>query len=334
MASNEIDYNSEQYRRFFYNAEEFENFKKFLNGYNELKNIDNEPKQTCLEKRGFVERKRLLNENISNDGYGKGERLEYSDRHKNAISERNKVKGKGSQSGGHTYFQPYFGKPNGTMNRIEYKNFVTLPTNGTSIGGKIDIDKREELELTKRYNTRNEYSSKNKDALSTGNIHGKGTGLYLDTKNGGGGYDIRLRAEHIEQNDWRENDIEYSKPLIDAEYMIQTEFKVGSTDETVEEQYSNTVKREENEKAKEIKKNKTDRDKKRDKKAAQTPDQLSSKPRQDVQRTESVNGEIASKDNVINFNSPSFWEHQNLATKNQVEFFNWSQRFAPNQQNQ
>jgi hypothetical protein len=116
--------------------------------------------------------------------------------------------------------------------------------------------------------------------------------------------------------------------------MIQTEFKVGSTDETVEEQYSNTVKREENEKAKEIKKNKTDRDKKRDKKAAQTPDQLSSKPRQDVQRTESVNGEIASKDNVINFNSPSFWEHQNLATKNQVEFFNWSQRFAPNQQNQ
>jgi hypothetical protein len=147
-------------------------------------------------------------------------------------------------------------------------------------------------------------------------------------------YGIRLRAEHIEQNTWRKNDIEYSKPLIDAEYMIQTEFKVGSTDETVEEQYSNTVKREENEKAKEIKKNKTDRDKKRDKKAAQTPDQLSSKPRQDVQRTESVNGEIASKDNVINFNSPSFWEHQNLATKNQVEFFNWSQRFAPNQQNQ
>jgi hypothetical protein len=147
-------------------------------------------------------------------------------------------------------------------------------------------------------------------------------------------YGIRLRAEHIEQNTWRKNDIEYSKPLIDAEYMIQTEFKVGSTDETVEEQYSNTVTREENEKAKEIKKNKTDRDKKRDKKAAQTPDQLSSKPRQDVQRTESVNGEIASKDNVINFNSPSFWEHQNLATKNQVEFFNWSQRFAPNQQNQ
>ena len=35
----------------------------------------------------------------------------------------------------HTYFQPYFGKPNGTMNRIDYSNFVTLPTNGTSIGG-------------------------------------------------------------------------------------------------------------------------------------------------------------------------------------------------------
>lgn len=47
---------------------------------------------------------------------------------------------------------------------------------------------------------------------------------------------MRLRAEHIEQNLWRRNDVEYSKPLIDAEYNIQTEFKVTSTDDIVEEQ--------------------------------------------------------------------------------------------------
>jgi hypothetical protein len=151
-------------------------------------------------------------------------------------------------------------------------------------------------------------------------------------------YGIRLRAEHIEQNTWRKNDIEYSKPLIDAEYMIQTEFKVGSTDETVEEQYSNTVKREEESKAKATKKvenKKKEREEKIDKKASKTKGvpQNQQAGGQNT-KTESVNGEIASKDNVINFNSPSFWEHQNLATKNQVEFFNWSQRFAPNQQNQ
>ena len=92
----------------------------------------------------------------------------------------------------------------------------------------------------------------------------------LSLKNGGNQtclekYGIRLRAEHIEQNMWRKNDIEYSKPLIDAEYMIQTEFKVGSTDETVEEQHSNTVKREEESKAKAAKKAEKKRKKKEEK---------------------------------------------------------------------
>jgi hypothetical protein len=235
MASNEIDYNSEQYRRFFYNAEEFENFKKFLNGYNELKNIDRSPKQTCLEKRGFTERKRLLGETLGAGGYGKGNGIEYSDRHKNAISERNKIKGKGSQSGGHTYFQPYFGKPHETKNRIVYNNFITLPDDTTSIGGKIDIDKREESILTKRYNVKNEYSSKNQDALSDGNIHGKGTGFDLDTQNGGGGYDVASRTESLLQNKWLKDD-PYTKMLVSEEYLIQTEFPIETTDATVEEQ--------------------------------------------------------------------------------------------------
>jgi len=133
-------------------------------------------------------------------------------------------------------------------------------------------------------------------------------------------YGIRLRAEHIEQNTWRKNDIEYSKPLIDAEYMIQTEFKVGSTDATVEEQHSDAIKREEKAKAKEIKKNKTERDKKRDEKASRTPDQESSKPRQDIKRTESVTGEIASKNNTVSL------EQQRLNAE-QIEGLTALQRF-------
>ena len=251
MASNEIDYNSEQYRRFFYNAEEFENFKKFLNGYNELKNIDRSPKQTCLEKRGFTERKRLLGETLGAGGYGKGNGIEYSDRHKNAISERNKIKGKGSQSGGHTYFQPYFGKPHETKNRIVYNNFITLPDDTTSIGGKIDIDKREESVLTKRYNVENEYSSKNQDALSDGNIHGKGTGFDLDTQNGGGGYDVASRTESLLQNKWLKDD-PYTKALVSEEYLIQTEFPIETTDATVEEQKTKSEEEAHKEQLKEI----------------------------------------------------------------------------------
>jgi len=148
-------------------------------------------------------------------------------------------------------------------------------------------------------------------------------------------YGIRLRAEHIEQNTWRKNDIEYSKPLIDAEYMIQTEFKVGSTDETVEEQYSNTVKREEESKAKASKKTE-EKKKKREEKINKEASKTEGVPQNQQAggqntKTKPVENLDASKNNIIKFNSPSFWEHQNQATKNQVEFFNWSQRFAPKQ---
>ena len=148
-------------------------------------------------------------------------------------------------------------------------------------------------------------------------------------------YGIRLRAEHIEQNTWRKNDIEYSKPLIDAEYMIQTEFKVGSTDETVEEQYSNTVKREEESKAKASKKTE-EKKKKREEKINKEASKTEGVPQNQQAggqntKTKPVENLDASKNNIIKFNSPSFWEHQNQAAKNQAEFFNLSQRFAPKQ---
>jgi hypothetical protein len=50
---------------------------------------------------------------------------------------------------------------------------------------------------------------------------------------------MRQRELHLRQNTWRRNDIEYSKPLIDAEYNIQTEFKVSTTDETIQEKREN-----------------------------------------------------------------------------------------------
>lgn len=37
---------------------------------------------------------------------------------------------------------------------------------------------------------------------------------------------IEARNYHLLRNEWRK-DLEYSKPLVDAEYLIQTEFKIG-----------------------------------------------------------------------------------------------------------
>jgi hypothetical protein len=36
---------------------------------------------------------------------------------------------------------------------------------------------------------------------------------------------IEARNEHLLRNEWKK-DLQYSKPLVDAEYLIQTEFKI------------------------------------------------------------------------------------------------------------
>jgi hypothetical protein len=46
---------------------------------------------------------------------------------------------------------------------------------------------------------------------------------------------MRLRRDHLRQNIWRKNDIEYSRPLVLAEYDIQTEFKISTMEEKVQE---------------------------------------------------------------------------------------------------
>ena len=55
---------------------------------------------------------------------------------------------------------------------------------------------------------------------------------------------MRQRELHLRQNTWRRNDIEYSKPLVDAEYNIQTEFLVSSTDDLIQEQKQKQEERE------------------------------------------------------------------------------------------
>ena len=52
---------------------------------------------------------------------------------------------------------------------------------------------------------------------------------------------MRQRELHLMQNTWRKNDIEYSRPLVLAEYDIQTEFIVSTTDDLVQEQKENAA---------------------------------------------------------------------------------------------
>lgn len=55
---------------------------------------------------------------------------------------------------------------------------------------------------------------------------------------------MRQRELHLRQNAWRRNYQEYSKPLVDAEYNIQTEFLVSSTDDLIQEQKQKQEERE------------------------------------------------------------------------------------------
>ena len=152
-------------------------------------------------------------------------------------------------------------------------------------------------------------------------------------------YGIRLRAEHIEQNTWRKNDIEYSKPLIDAEYMIQTEFKVGSTDTTVEEQYSNTVKREEESKAKAAKKAEKKKKEKEEKinKSASKVEGVPQSQQPGGQKTQTegsqttLTPEMQMTLAMNHFNPPA---QDKVITSNEEYFNMYNQqmgRFAPNQ---
>jgi hypothetical protein len=70
-------------------------------------------------------------------------------------------------------------------------------------------------------------------------------------------FGIEARKEHLYRNDWK-IDLQYTKALVDAEYMIQNEFPVGNTNQSVQDQMEAAKKKEE-------KANKTKLDKLREK---------------------------------------------------------------------
>lgn len=64
---------------------------------------------------------------------------------------------------------------------------------------------RKSLIVKNDYKTVNPYSSTNPDALSDGDESGKGTGIFLDTVNGGSSIDIIERKNEIKINEYQPN---------------------------------------------------------------------------------------------------------------------------------
>lgn len=72
--------------------------------------------------------------------------------------------------------------------------------------GQIGQDERtKETAINDFQKNANEYSPTNPDAISDGDINGKGTGIFLDILNGGSSEDIQLRKEQIKGNQYQKN---------------------------------------------------------------------------------------------------------------------------------
>ena len=70
---------------------------------------------------------------------------------------------------------------------------------------------RKSLIVKNDYKTVNPYSSVNPDAISDGDESGKGTGIFLDTINGGSSIDIVERKNEIKINEYQK-DKHYTTP--------------------------------------------------------------------------------------------------------------------------
>ena len=82
---------------------------------------------------------------------------------------------------------------------------------------------------------------------------------------------MEARKTHLLRNEWRK-DLEYSKPLVLAEYQIQTEFKVSTSDDDVATQMQNAEKKqaEKDRKAREKAKKKADKKNREEEKKSNT----------------------------------------------------------------
>ena len=64
---------------------------------------------------------------------------------------------------------------------------------------------RKSLVVKNDYKTVNPYSAVNPDAISDGDESGKGTGIFLDTVNGGSSVDVVERKNEIKVNEYQPN---------------------------------------------------------------------------------------------------------------------------------
>ena len=71
--------------------------------------------------------------------------------------------------------------------------------------GQIAEQQRQKLIPKNDYKSVNPYSSTHKDAMSDGDEFGKGTGVFLDTANGGSSVDNIERISEIKINEYQKN---------------------------------------------------------------------------------------------------------------------------------
>lgn len=77
-------------------------------------------------------------------------------------------------------------------------------------------------------------------------------------------FGMEARSAHLMRNEWK-RDLQYTKLLVDAEYLIQTEFKVSSYEDRLKEQAESKAQKQKKLSEKEIKKIEKKRDKAKEK---------------------------------------------------------------------
>lgn len=77
-------------------------------------------------------------------------------------------------------------------------------------------------------------------------------------------FGMEARSAHLMRNEWK-RDLQYTKLLVDAEYLIQTEFKVSSYEDRLKEQAESKAQKQKEFSEKEIKKIEKKRDKAKEK---------------------------------------------------------------------
>ena len=77
-------------------------------------------------------------------------------------------------------------------------------------------------------------------------------------------FGMEARNAHLMRNEWK-RDLQYTKLLVDAEYLIQTEFKVSSYEDRLKEQAESKAQKQKELSEKEIKKIEKKRDKAKEK---------------------------------------------------------------------